>query len=402
MLKKLMLLVSCISLLALVACDEEPRTSPSDATEPQTSEPVVTRSNDEFVFFDFSIEILDDEALENLNDNDLKINYAEARDGFVTEGLTLIFNFSHPVSDFTLLETDINENGFFVATGILLEIGDLDPENPLILTHYHTQGSVPRSGFYFVDPNGNERWYILHQSSMDGSITWQVFTWSHDYDFYDTNAEPEIEDEEEYVYHEVREGETLFSISRLYGTTIETLQVLNELGLSTGIEAGTRLRLPPGSVPDSTLLVNNEYDEDPEAEIGVRIEWLQEALDVYIEYYYPGANVYGRDLLITSDVIIKQFVLISINSDSDFETPEVTDEMLLFVGDLNPNYPVIFRSFFEVGTLPTRGFAFMDADGNRRFFTFTENQEDGRFEINEFMPENPPVWENLGDMEFGT
>jgi LysM repeat protein len=44
------------------------------------------------------------------------------------------------------------------------------------------------------------------------------------------------------VYHTVRSGDTLYSIARRYGTTVQALQRLNDLG-STDIRAGQRLRV---------------------------------------------------------------------------------------------------------------------------------------------------------------
>jgi len=44
--------------------------------------------------------------------------------------------------------------------------------------------------------------------------------------------------------HTVRAGETLFSISQMYGTTVVVLQQLNNMGTSTVIHVGQVLRLP--------------------------------------------------------------------------------------------------------------------------------------------------------------
>ncbi|HEX8385682.1 MAG TPA: LysM peptidoglycan-binding domain-containing protein, partial [Rubricoccaceae bacterium] len=43
--------------------------------------------------------------------------------------------------------------------------------------------------------------------------------------------------------HTVARGETLFSLARRYGTTVEALRRLNGLGPTGGIEVGRRLRL---------------------------------------------------------------------------------------------------------------------------------------------------------------
>lgn len=51
-------------------------------------------------------------------------------------------------------------------------------------------------------------------------------------------------------YHYVQQGDTLFRLSRLYGTTVAELQRLNGLGSSTRIYAGSGLCVQSGIVTD--------------------------------------------------------------------------------------------------------------------------------------------------------
>ena len=199
MLKKLMLLLSCISLLTLVACGEENENEDDSAlgTELET-ELDPERIAGDLIELEFSIEMISDDELTELEYNSEinEINYGIARDVFVTEGLNLLFNFNLLITDFTLIEIEFLEDGSAVKTGVLYEVGTLAPDRPLVLTHYHGQGSMPASGFYFAGPDGEENWYVFQQSPMDGEIHWWSFDWSHDYGLfvppeYELEPEPE-------------------------------------------------------------------------------------------------------------------------------------------------------------------------------------------------------------------
>ena len=47
-------------------------------------------------------------------------------------------------------------------------------------------------------------------------------------------------------YHELRQGETLYRVSRMYGTTVEELIEINNIDDYTDIDTGTRLIIPGG------------------------------------------------------------------------------------------------------------------------------------------------------------
>jgi len=386
MLKKLMLLISCVSLLALVACDEENETAISNSgrSEPQQSDASINDENDEEALFGFTIEIISEEDFEELEGIYTQLNYAEARNGFVTEGITLIFEFTQAVSDFTLVEIDITEEGTLVTTGLLSRIGDLAPDEPLVLTQYHTQGTaIPRSGFYFIDANGNEKWFTLNQSTMDGSIVWSPFHWSRAYGFYDLHAEPEVIEIVPYVYHMVRRGETLFSISRLYGTTVEVLQELNELGDSTNIAAGQNLRLPPGSVPDETLLMDG--DDVQFSEIVFNFELLEDEklpADLvnavgfdYSEFFGLNEKMFNFLVIRTTRNQLSDFQVVAIEweEDGEFKVTDVIYEIPVF----DPDNVLVIRYYYDrSGAFPRTGFTFIDEFGETRLFGFNLSRID--------------------------
>ena len=51
-------------------------------------------------------------------------------------------------------------------------------------------------------------------------------------------------DESGYLYHEVQEGQTLWTISEAYGVTIQELQAWNNLNNSTALSLGEKLLIP--------------------------------------------------------------------------------------------------------------------------------------------------------------
>ena len=216
MLKRLMLVFGCISLLTLVACAEE--NGPAYTVK---TDPVPIAFGEVEIELEFSVEMISDEELEELKyDYDVnEIDYAMARDNFITEGINLHFSFSLPVTDFTIIEiaavfldAEDEEAGemTLVKTGVLYEVGDICPDVPFVLTHYFGHGTISASGFYFIGPNGEENWYTLQQSPMDGEIVWQTFDWSLDQGlFVFEEYEPEPEPEPE-PYFSIRElGSTI-------------------------------------------------------------------------------------------------------------------------------------------------------------------------------------------------
>lgn len=193
--------------------------------------------------FEVALDILTEEEFAQL-DNYTEVNYRTARGVGGESGLIVRFNFSQPVTDFALIDIThtASENLLFVKTGVLSEVGSLNPETPLILTDYFGMGTLPVSGFFFLDASGAEHWFTFQQSMKDGLMYAQPFSWSSEYELYNVElAEPYARAQT----HTAQQGETLFSIARLYQTTVEFLQFINDLGTSTDIQAGQLIYLTP-------------------------------------------------------------------------------------------------------------------------------------------------------------
>ena len=378
MLKKLILLLGCVGLFVLVACGGEGGSA-------MTAEPVSDG-------FRFSIESINDDEFADLEDYD-EVNYAIVRDIFITEGLNLRFDFNQPVTDFSIIDVVILEDGSFAKTDVLYEVGNLYPDRPLIITHYFgaiawqtlgwnheidllvgadfeidsdlpnledVEGMMPEidpiipdnviipdfgygsmsiSGFYFTSPDGEGQWYILGQNQIDGTIIWYPFDWSHERDLFVVDENFEVD------------------------PSLPTLEDIE------------------GMMPEV----------DPIIPVDIRVVDSDEELQNYFEFDY--AEVRGEEappntytLLITLSELmppeepLRDFNVISINHDN--ETPEVTG-VLFHVGDLRSDKPLLIHSYFGDGTLPTSGFSF---GYPRRYFMFTENQsgsETGRFIVTE-------------------
>ncbi|MCL2558994.1 MAG: LysM peptidoglycan-binding domain-containing protein [Turicibacter sp.] len=373
--KKLMLFLMLFNLFALVACTDDADETPpvEEETEP-TTEP-----EEAFTFF---IEILTEDELAELE----HVTSVAYRDGTFEDGLNLLFNFSHPVTDFTFIGVTVVEDGSAVKTGILNEVGDIALNAPLVLTDYFVMGTLPTSGFYFVDPDGESNWYVFQQSQMDGNIHWRPFDWSHDYDLLD------------YFYHEVVAGNTLFSLSQQHGTTVEVLQQLNGLGTSTDITVGQLLRIPVNPTsPDTGNVAGMTPEVAPITTPDIRIEWLRETRHDVVEFNYAdarGVRAYHTDtLLIAPATVLREFAVISVYLDMMLNAFEAVD-VLFFVGYLHPHQPLLIREYFGMGTFPASGFTFIDEAGVRRFFTFNESPTDyGGFFMNEFFQEDVTFWD---------
>ena len=373
MLKKIIFLFGCVGLLTLTACrdgvDDE-----IDVND-ETSPPIEATVPNETVDFEFSIEIISEEELAELD------GYATVSSG-VYEGLILIFNFSHPVTDFALINVYHTGNGM-EKTGIIQEVGRINDR--LIFTNYRGLGTLPHLGFTFTTPNGEEVWYTLQQSTMDSSIGWRSF---------DEYIVTEVNETDEAVYHVVVAGETMFSISRMYQTSVIEIKELNGL-TSYDINVGQRLRMPDGSVKDPSLATHHGSRQgggqgiDEAAALGIRIELLRETVSDYIEFSYSQArgserSTYSETLLIATEEILRGFAIIAIDVEIAFE-PEVLD-VLFYAGDLTPNQPLLIRDYLVQGVMPQSGFTFIDENNTRRFFFFLQNQADGgpEFIVREF------------------
>jgi murein DD-endopeptidase MepM/ murein hydrolase activator NlpD len=57
-----------------------------------------------------------------------------------------------------------------------------------------------------------------------------------------------------YSYHVLEEGQTLYRVSKIYGTTVNDLMEINKISDHTDIPAGTRLRIPGAVISGSGLI----------------------------------------------------------------------------------------------------------------------------------------------------
>jgi len=346
MFKKLMLLLGLIILVTLTACNQEEEPIPIAEPEP---EPVVEEPEP----FEFSIEMISNGELAALGEY-VEVDYASARELDMTEGLNLQFDFNHPVTDFSFIsvqflgeDSEIYEEGLtFAKTGVLSEVGDLDPKVPLILTNYFGMGTLAASGFTFIDPDGERVWYTFQQSAKDGGMEWQPFNWSDERDIY-----------EPYIW----------------------------AGEPSDLDGGTEQpEEPPAETPPTVAIP------------AIRVEWLRETLHDVVEFNYSesrGTAVEGAEtLLIAPATTLREFSFIDIDHETADGGPQAIDVIFL-VGDLAPEQPLLIHSFFGHETLPRSGFMFTDETGTRRFFTILPDQSDaGGFIVNEFTQEDFTFW----------
>ena len=268
MFKKLMLLMSCVGLLALVACSGEEAYEPDPDPIAEEPEPDSEPIEEEPVEFEFSIEIISEDEFENLEYYN-EVNYALARDEFITEGLNLLFDFNEPVTDFSLIEVVELEDGSFAKTGVLYEVGDLDPDTPLVITYYFGYGTIPFSGFYFTGPAGVGGWFTFQQDAVDGEMVWSPFDWSHDYDLFVVDDEYETDEvvaEEPVIEDQTQEPENLendIRPSELFTRSRE--QIVQQFGepLSEGTVQGSSYTRYDGVVFHFPLLAPDDDNVAP-------------------------------------------------------------------------------------------------------------------------------------------
>ena len=354
--------------LLFTACSNE------DAPEEYVPEPpVVEEEPDEVGDFEFSLGLLETEF-----DDYQTVNLGD--DG----GLDIIFNFNQPVTNFAIINVTFSGDGF-VKTGTAITVGYV--EDVLVLTNYWGLGTNPHLGFTFTMPNGTDVWYVFNQSMMDGEIHWWPFRWSHDYDLYEINADTVV------VYHTVAARETMFSISRMYGTTVATILGLNDLD-SYDVNVGQVLRMPDGSVKDPSLATHHL----PRDNFEIIIDWLNAPVANYVEFDYAASRnsdiQNDHQLLIAPDRLLREFGIIQINPDGGDGNPVAT-EMMFLVGDLMPTQPLLINNYFGQGTFAHSGFTFIDETDTRRFFWFIQNQADGgpSFIMVEFEQDDFTFWD---------
>jgi len=187
--KKLMSLLLILGLIFILGACGDSEGEYTATTEPATDatqEETRADNNDNLsTEFEFTIDIISAEEFYAL-ERYIEVEYKDL-DGI--EGLKLLFDFNQPISEFALVEIAMLEDGEIVVTGVLHEIGDLGfvgLNEYLVLTNYIVVGTVPRSGFTFVDPDGNQYWYVFQRNQADigHDMLWYSFSWNSDYAFY--------------------------------------------------------------------------------------------------------------------------------------------------------------------------------------------------------------------------
>ena len=368
MLKKLMLLLYCISLFAMIACGDEG----GSTTDTDTGSTSGVNGDDTF---GFTIEIITDDELDQLSEY-IEVDYGVARETFITEGFNVLFNFNQSVKDFSLINTTHSEYGSVVKTGVLYEVGDLEPDKPLVITHYFSNGLM---GFYFEGTDSDGGWFTFEQNSIDGGITWSRFEWSHDRELFvddEFELDPDMPslDEVEGMMPEIDPvtdpDEVILSIMRLMR--------INDM------EEGEEEFEDPGMLTvddeEDGLLANIDFD--------LLIESYDEMFDFndihVFDYNYIReargdlvniGDYIGDAILIQTNMPLRDFAVILIGHDT------LEDDGIIFVptdkfgmiAELLPGDAFIIKSYLGVGTVPLSGITFIDEDDVQRYYAIVQD-----------------------------
>ncbi len=84
---------------------------------------------------------------------------------------------------------------------------------------------------------------LMRKKEIGGTQSWQVTKQWEEY----RDAANQVSDE--YAYHMVKPGETLYSLSRMYGVPRTTIEEMNQLKEGDGLKANSIIRIPSGSAP---------------------------------------------------------------------------------------------------------------------------------------------------------
>ena len=369
MLKKLMLLLHCVSLFAIIACGNEGGTTSDDdsmSTESEVSE------DDRF---GFTIEIITDEELAELGEY-IEVDYGAARETFITEGFNVLFNFNQSVKDFSLIDTTHSEYGSVVKTGVLYDVGDLEPDKPLVITHYFSNGLM---GFYFDGSESDGGWFTFEQNSIDGVISWSRFEWSHDRELFvddEFELDPDMPslDEVEGMMPEVDPitdpEEVILSIMRLIR--------INEEEEEEEIEDPGMLTVDDD---EDGLLANIDFEQLLES-----YNEMFDFTDIHVlDYNYVrearGASVnigeyIGDAILIQTNMPLRDFAVIIIGNDRlDDEDGLIfiPTEKFGMIAEFLPGEAFIIKSYLGEGTIPWSGITFLDEDDVQRYYAIVQD-----------------------------
>jgi len=388
MLKKLMLLLNCVSLLALNACGEEESVAPNSGLE---SNEFIADGDETFIF---SVEIISDDELADLA-RYKEINYAMVRESFITEGLNVRFNFNQPIRNFSLINVARSEHNLFVKTGTLYEVGDLNPYRPLVLTHFF---SNEKTGFYFDGPGGEGGWFSFEQSSIDSEITLSRFDWSHNRELFVVDEDLEMPDLDEVMammpsFNPIIEPEEIIlSITRL--AQVSSDEEYEDVGMLTVYDE------------EYGLLVNIDFEQllsdydDMYNFSSIHIQdynYVRQALgdDVDLDDHF------GDTLMIQTNVPLREFAVILFGHDKIEDEDGFIFIPIESFGEIEyfmPDEVFVIKSYLGRGTLPWSGITFLDDEDAQRYYAIIQDQS-GLFDPYRLIPfenradELPDDWE---------
>ena len=400
MLRKLMLLLSCVSLLALIACGEEGGEDSIVGRDPSVA--IVDGDG----IFSFSIEIISDDSLASL-ERYKEVDYAMARESFITEGFNVLFNFNHPIRNFSLIDVARSEHGSFVKTNVLHDVGDLVPDSPLVLTYYFSNGIT---GFYFDGPGDEGGWFTFELNSIDGEITWGRFDWNHDRELFivdgDFVIDPEMPslEEVEGMMPEVdpitEPEELILSITRLVHLDVDGDEEYEDPGMITVDDEGYGFL----ANVDFEQIVN-QYDEMYDFDFIHTLDYnlVREARGEPVNI---GEHI-GDALLIRTNIPLREFSVISMGNYSIEDEDGfifIPIETFGIVEYFMPGEAFIIKSYLGLGTLPWSAITFLDDEGIQRHYAIVQDQS-GLFDPYRLIPfedrtdELPDDWEPWWDKD---
>ncbi len=103
----------------------------------------------------------------------------------------------------------------------------------------------------------------------------------------------ESNESDDYMTYTVQSGDTLFSISRMFGTDVNVLSRLNGIPDPDYIEAGRTIRIPVTSMPESVRIYIVK-DGDTLYEIGKRLGYGIDELTAYNDIADPDKISIGQ------------------------------------------------------------------------------------------------------------
>jgi hypothetical protein len=124
----------------------------------------------------------------------------------------------------------------------------------------------------------------------------------------------------------------------------------------------------------SQVIISGDFATD---ELINSFESYESYDDLSDTHYGDGA----QRIFITTNIAVKDFSYIHVGFDNDGRVRPI--EVLFTLDELLPDKPFVVN-WTEVGSLPQRGFSFVDENGVTRYFTISQSGYDGALIISEF------------------